>query len=129
MEPVPFETLKGLVLDRVYYNKEEDTLTFSTRCGRKFVQRHNQSCCEQVYIEEIHGDLEDVLNNPLLLAEEVSSTTPPNEDCVKPSNSSWLWTFYKLSTIKGSVTIRWYGESNGYYSEAPHFFEYLPMRQ
>lgn len=74
---------------------------------------HFQDCCESVYIESIAGDLSDLENSPILIAAEVS-------DSYDRSNSEGNWTFYRFSTIKGSVVIRWIGESNGYYSTDVH---------
>ena len=55
------------------------------------------------------------------MAEEVISDENPPEVTKEYQESSYTWTFYKFATIKGSVTIRWYGESNGYYSESVDF--------
>lgn len=51
----------------------EDTMTFRSDDGWQFSFYHNQDCCESVYIEDICGDLEDLVGAPVLLAEEVSS--------------------------------------------------------
>ena len=72
---------------------------------------HQQDCCESVVVEDIAGDLEDLEGYPILRAEERT------EDG-KSSYGKALYTFYELATIKGSVTIRWLGESNGYYGVA-----------
>ena len=79
---------------------------------------HEQKCCEQVYIEDIVGNLQDLLNSEIIMAEEESNTK--YTECgyePKYSQPIKLWTFYKLATNKGYVTIRWYGTSNGFYSE------------
>ena len=73
---------------------------------------------------DIVGDLEDLIDTPLLMAEMVTNENenPPNVK-VPEFQDSFTWTFYKLATIKGYVTISWYGESNGYYNESVTFIK------
>lgn len=82
----------------------------------RYVFSHHQDCCEHVYIESIVGDVSDLVNTPILIAEESSGDTPADSNA-SPSES-YTWTFYKFATFKGYVDIRWLGESNGYYSES-----------
>lgn len=95
---------------------QDESIIFETADGEKFKMYHDQDCCESVYIEDINGDLNSLLNNPIIVAEERTNS----DEGTKKDNSddSFTWTFYEIATIKGSVTIRWYGSSNGYYSES-----------
>lgn len=93
----------------------DSTLTFENSTER-YVFSHHQDCCESVYIESIVGDVQDLVNTPILIAEESAGDTPADSDA-SPSES-YTWTFYKFATFKGYVDIRWLGESNGYYSES-----------
>lgn len=110
---VDFEILKGKVLIDIDINEEEDEITFTDSEGVKYLMYHEQDCCEDVNIEDICGDINNLLNTPIVLAEEVTNTGEVEDN----SDYSYTWTFYKLATVKGYVTIRWYGVSNGYYSE------------
>lgn len=98
----------------------EDTLEFETVTGDKYCMYHHGECCESVTIDDICGELNDLVGSPILQAEENSSNTNP-DGVTKELQDSFTWTFYRFATIKGAVTIRWYGESNGYYSECVSF--------
>ena len=105
-------------------NYDNHQLKFVMDDGKTFCMFHRQDCCEHVYIESIVGDLEDLVGVPILTAEERSNTSDIiDPDFPKTGDESYTWTFYTIRTIKGSVDIRWYGSSNGYYSEDVTFCE------
>ncbi len=126
-DPYKFDLLVGKTLTGGIRDDDYDTLTFVTSDGERYQQFHSQDCCESVHIEEIVGDLDDLIGTPILLAEEVESENETPEGMPSPQHAeSYTWTFYKLATAKGHVTIRWLGESNGYYSESVDFRRVLP---
>ncbi|UNY39974.1 hypothetical protein KLEB273_gp261 [Bacillus phage vB_BauM_KLEB27-3] len=106
-------SLLGKTLKRVERIKKNELL-FETSSGHQYLMCHDQSCCESVYLEDIIGDLEDLVGHPLLMSEVVTEKS-------KTEDGSQTWSFYKFATIKGDVTLRWYGESNGWYSEEVDF--------
>jgi len=71
---------------------------------------HIQDCCEDVYISDICGDLADLEGAVIIESSEEYNEDPEAEE-------SGTWSFYKIGTAKGFVTIRFNGSSNGYYSE------------
>jgi hypothetical protein len=117
--------------------RKDDELIFVCDNGDKYKLYHGQECCEGVEIDDINGDLTDLIGSPILKAQEVSNDdfTKAFTDSFKPVEGEYskqnpegmyepescTWTFYKLATIKGYVDVRWYGESNGYYSEGVDF--------
>lgn len=79
-----------------------------------YVMTHDQECCETVrLVPECGGfDLSDLNGGTVLSAAERTSSEEPT-----PHSESHTWTFYTISTIDADVSLRWLGESNGYYSE------------
>lgn len=109
-----FDEMIGVVMASVGVNGSNDVLAFNAEDGREFRFFHDQDCCESVGIEDIVGDLGDLVGHSILTAEEVDSSGHP----APQSADSYTWTFYRFATAAGTVTVRWLGESNGYYSES-----------
>jgi hypothetical protein len=146
-----FSQLAGKTLTKIDGKVGDEEMHFHCSDGQVYRLKYYQDCCARCSVEDVCGDLEDLLGSPILLAEEVSNDKPTPEIVAERRaeyekdkaedpegyyNSgtfehycdqfeSETWTFYKLATVKGAVTIRWHGSSNGYYSESATF-ERLP---
>ena len=83
---------------------------------------HSQSCCESVEVDDVYGCRDDLIDSILYDIELVQSTDRPRDKY----DSSFTWSFYKFRTSKGYVDVRWYGCSNGYYSETVDVVYYQP---
>lgn len=118
--PMPSQLVLDMMLGKTFASVESysfdhfsdkdvhDIMVFTTADNEQFIFCHEQDCCEGVWIEDIAGDLNDLVGAQLWQAEEVVNST----------DRGTTWTFYKFATVKGYVTVRWLGESNGFYSES-----------
>ena len=117
-ESTIFPTMIGVTMKTVV-NLGDNELIFTAADGRRFIFYYEPDDCATCVIEDVCGDLSDLEGTPILEAEEVS-----NYDHPAPEHAdSYTWSFYKFRTHKGAVTVRWLGESNGYYSESVSFRE------
>lgn len=105
-------------------NVSYDQIEFVVSPEEIYIMYHEQDYSESVSVEDINGNITDLLWVPILKASEDTSRSPKTntfgkgDDAISFDDDSATWTFYNLATIKGYVTIRWYGSSNGYYSES-----------
>lgn len=112
------DSFKNRVFSAIVVPENKDVLYFIDEDkGEYLVMRHDQQCCESVSLEDIDGDLKDLTYSPIYEAEEVINQGDCKDEC-------FTWTFYKFRSGVGFVTIRWYGCSNGYYSEEVDIYKY-----
>lgn len=114
--------LEGKTFNKVEVNDSELILSNS---NESFKFYHSQDCCEDVRIEDYDSDLGVLWSTPIIEVSVVTNKENPKpkgcfDDTIYYDNSC-TWTFYKFITAKGHITFRWYGSSNGYYSEVVNF--------
>lgn len=108
--------LIGKTLVKVDVDNLKDEIIFHCTDESVYKMYHEQDCCESVTIDDICGDINDLTGQPILVAEERSNSG-------NTEYGSETWTFYTIRTVKASVDIKWWGESNGYYSEGVDFVQ------
>lgn len=111
-----FGDLEGKVLASV--TSDGAVITFVCEDGETFTLAHEQDCCESIDLIDINGDLADLVGE-VLGAEQVTNDSIPHHGDASYTPESYTWTFCRVWTIKGTVVLRWYGTSNGYYCEMP----------
>ena len=105
------KTLKGRTIKSVEGLESysgEVKLTFTDDSTLRMY--HPQECCESVQLIDF-DDLkpEDLIGGTIVLFEEYTK----EGDCTMISVEQY--TFYRMRTTKSDMTMRWHGESNGYY--------------
>lgn len=93
-----------------------DCVVFTTVDDEVYVMMHTQDCCERVYLESVDNDTNVLVGSQILVAEERTNSK-------KQLKGSETWTFYLLGTNEGCCNFRWYGSSNGYYSEGVNLYK------
>lgn len=109
-----------------------ERIEFDCSDGSKYQMVYHHDCCASCSVEDVCGDVADLIGSPIVRAELPSSLDKFDEAAeakrVESYSDSYTWTFVILGTAKGTVTLRWYGSSNGYYSESPTFERVEPYR-
>lgn len=119
MREAKFGELEGKTITEIHGMEIDSTVVFFVcNDGTIYKMFHEQDCCEYVYLNDICGEVDFLLDTPITLAEEV--VQDGGEDDWGDTST---WTFYNFGTVKGYVTLRWLGSSNGYYSESVTFAE------
>lgn len=74
------ESMVGKVFTSVEQTKEygQNVLIFEND-EEQYKFTHDRECCESVWIESIVGDLDDLIGNPILLAEEATNYQPVDD--------------------------------------------------
>ncbi len=119
-----FSDLVGKTIIEITGKIGDENLVFACSDGTEYQMQYYSDCCAICYLEDVIGELKNLIGSPIVQAEESSNSDEnppgPKKETIEYQDS-FTWTFYLLSTVKGSVTLRWYGSSNGYYSESVTF--------
>lgn len=91
----------------------EEAILFTTSCGRKFLLRHAQDCCESVTIHSIAGDLQSLIGQRITIFKTETDNQLPEGFVPETEPESFSRTIITINNI----VITCVGLSNGCYDE------------
>ena len=116
MEKVEFKELVGKTFTHVTgCHKDSEEIVFETE-KEWYKLGTTYDCCASICVASFDGDVEDLIDTPILEATCEFSELSKQEYEANDNYAKPYWCFYKLKTIKGYVTIRWIEDNNGFYS-------------
>ena len=111
-----FFTLKGQTIRKIQALNEYSLCILTDKY--RYDLYHEQDCCEFVRLAKIIGDIDNILNEEIIFAEEDGGANEPDWYGNNYNDSSHTWTKFVLGTKNANVEFWFLGESNGYYSES-----------
>ena len=121
MDNKSFKEIEFKIIKEIKVTKDsgDDSIVIEFEDGSSLKMYHEQDCCESVWIEDIESN-KNLSGYKGAVVIDMYVTTAENTE----ASESGTYTFYNLNTSKGSINIRWNGESNGYYSESVNVYIY-----
>jgi hypothetical protein len=117
------DNMVGRVVKYIDIDKEEMKITCED--NSVFTFYHEQDCCENVYIADTVGDPMSLKGWKLLSVDMDAENESDGWDGFRFDQISRTVTMVKFVTDENTVSVRWIGESNGYYSESVDLKQFL----
>lgn len=109
--------LKGETIKSILgLEKHSPEVHIYTESGKIFNLYHAQDCCETVELYDF--DIEPNELDGALVTDAYLETNQDDSSELERGFDCFTWSFYRIVTNKGTLCMRWLGESNGYYSES-----------
>ena len=106
--------LIGKTLTAIYLSDDNESLKFEFTEGEPLVVGTEGDCCSYTWIENIENP-EAVIGSPVLVAEDISMPEATEPSTKIEYHDSIAFYGFKISTLKGTCTIDYRNNSNGYY--------------
>jgi hypothetical protein len=115
---ISVERLVGETLVAIDQDDKSSEILLTTASGRQFRIVHHDDCCESVHIEGTDGEWSSLIGKVIESASHEEESADGTLDEYGYSYESATKTTITFKVNDATVVSRWFGSSNGYYSES-----------